>query len=942
MAPAALASLTLPSLSMVKRNVTVPASSGRVASAFRYGERLPRTSEPGYTARAMKTRLLQLLLASALTAACADSDPPAPAEDAVSDALADATSDAVADAPSDALPEVPTTGIAAVTFPNGWEARIDRATGVWFVDDASGKTILTGGGRGVDSILVGRGAPEVIMEFGGFQIDLQAESLAWSPLPAAGPTRVDIEQGTALHARWELPEGGTLVLSFSVFGPASDTERDVRVGLSMEGGNVTAAALVTESPSDQDFFGLGAQVFGMTLRGGKFPLWTTEQGIGKPDDYLFFPLSNIREASYAPMGIWHATGAGNLGAHTAIVGHDGYSELDLAETLPDAVVLRSYLELPSFVLVDGADHRVRMTHLGDYVGRPPEPEPWVFAPWNDSVGGGADLFEVATALRSNGIPSSAIWAEDWIGGNEGPSGYRLSYSWEWDPSQYPDLPTNITDLQADGFAFLAYFNTFVPNTTARFAGGETDGHLVKKATGSTYTVTDPAGRVAGLVDLTSQAATDWFEGYMRTCAETLGADGWMADFTEWMPHDAVLSDGQQGWAYHNRYPLDFQALNLKVLGENKGVFFARSGWASVNGGSAGLATTMWGGDQDTDWEDDDGYPSIVPLGVHLGLAGISYFGTDIAGYSSFVAPYTNKELFYRWTTAAALTPLMRTHHGSSKCGNWSFDRDAETLEHYKRWAIVHTLLYPTMQQLSAETQTSGWPMIRHPWFVAPDEPALWRDQDYTWFLGDDLYVAPVLAEEATARDVILPSGDWWPLFGEASVAGGDTFKASAEATELPVFVRAGTALVLLTEAVDSFYGASNGGITTLDDAAGKYRVALYPDGSGTITTSPVGGASVASSGVVGPVDYASATVDGAAVPACDAAGPTESCHGTGFVRVVNPSGSVSVALGSGTVIVDGDGSTTVEVSLAADAWGVLASPTAVTDLDPDIPPPCDI
>ena len=116
----------------------------------------------------------------------------------------------------------------------------------------------------------------------------------------------------------------------------------------------------------------------------------------------------------------------------------------------------------------------------------------------------------------------------------------------------------------------------------------------------------------------------------------------------------------------------------------------RSGWASINGGTGGRAPVLWGGDQNTNWEYDDGFPTVLPIGSHAGLSGVPIFGSDIAGYTSLNVPHTTKELFYRWSSLAAFHPVMRTHHGSDECRNWAFDRDEETLTHFRRYARLHT------------------------------------------------------------------------------------------------------------------------------------------------------------------------------------------------------------------------------------------------------------
>jgi hypothetical protein len=68
---------------------------------------------------------------------------------------------------------------------------------------------------------------------------------------------------------------------------------------------------------------------------------------------------------------------------------------------------------------------------------------------------------------------------------------------------------------------------------------------------------------------------------------------------------------------------------------------------------------------------------------------------------------------------------MRTHHGSTECRNWSFDRDADTLAHYRRYARLHSRLYPYLRGLLDEALVHGWPLMRHPALVEPASPGLW-------------------------------------------------------------------------------------------------------------------------------------------------------------------------------------------------------------------------
>jgi len=872
---------------------------------------------------------------------------------------ADTSPDATPDATPDTGPPPPCEPVALSetleVAPLGeWSVLTDPVSGAWGIaapgqnptwDDAglrSAGACAQVGDRVVPGLRYGTGAPEVEMFFGAWRTSL--DPLVWADTVADA---FDVDAtADAVTLTWALTDGGRIALVFTL--------EDGGLRMEVETTATEDAGFELNMGCDAEgYFGLGSQVIGMNLRGNKFPLWTQEQGNSKSERGEGFPLQNILEAAYAPMGVLHTTDG-----WSAVVTSDTWQQLDVCETDDALLTLQAWHDAPGLWLVAGTP-RERMATITARIGRlASEPAPWTFAPWNDAVGGPDRLATVAETLRENDIPSSAIWSEDWIGGDQTLAGFRLSYAWEWDPATYPDLPETIEALHAEGFAFLGYFNTFVPNTTRMYTEGEEAGYLALREDGSVYTISDPAFRDAGLVDLTNPDAAAWFRGYMVTAADELGIDGWMADFTEWMPHDAVLSDGRDPWQYHNRWPLDFQQLNRDAMTDvhadesvpNNWSFFARSGWASTaSGGSSGRVATMWSGDQETDWEYTDGFPTIVPIGVNLGLAGVSIYGSDIAGYTSLAVPNTTKELFYRWSMAGALMPLMRTHHGSDECGNWAFDRDAETLVHYRRWAGVHVLLYPLFDELVTESMANGMPLMRHPWLVEPDVASLWdADHDFQWFIGDDLLMAPVFEEGAATREVIVPSADWWPLFGDAPLDGwsatprGDAVvqTVAAPVTETPVFVRPGTALPLLAEAVDSFYPHDHDTWTSLADVDGRYRVALYPTADGTIDDASVGAATVAGTGW-DDANLGAVTLDDVPMSGCEETEGALPCVDVtaGVIRFAASSGMLRA--GDATLTLTGDTPQEWHVGIGGAAWGEYASTDQVPDLDVVVPPPCE-
>lgn len=833
---------------------------------------------------------------------------------------------------------------AMESFPLGeWTVGLHPSSGSWELRDASGRRHVGAlqrcdGGERDALVRLATGEPGFRSDFGRLDVWWFGNNtrLTWHDM--TGPGRLGTTSASSLEVTLPFAPHGDATLRFEL------TEHgDVEVRLLPPAPVEVAVAWAGELRWDLDpgsLFGLGAQVTTLDLRGRTYPLHVQEQGNGKPPSGAPYPLRNIPEAAYAPMGVLHAESG-----WSGLVSHDAVHEIELGSVADDRVALRAYPEPPGFVFVAGDDGRARIASIARYIGTPPEPPDWIWLPWNDTVGGPHLVRRLAAFLRDEAIPSSAIWAEDWIGGQVTPTGFRLSYAWRWNEERYPDLPDLIDELHAGGFSFLAYFNTFVPNNIPGWQEGVDGGFLVERPDGTPFTVSDPAFRTTGLVDLTNPGAAAWMGEAMRVAAEDLGIDGWMADFTEWMPVDGVLHSGVSGWAYRNQWPLDFQRLNRRVLddahpvdaGPRDYAFFARSGWASRRGGTAGIVPAMWMGDQMTSFDREDGLATIVPIGAHLGLSGVAVVGSDIAGYQSLGVGNTTKELFLRWTSLGALHPLMRTHQGSDKCVNWTLDRDDETIDHYRRWATVHTLLLPEWRRLHALSRASGLPIVRHPWLVEPTRRALWTEGHYAFFIGDDLLVTPVLERGGTRANVRLPGPGWWPLFGDAPYALEDEVDELAPATELPVHVRPGTALVLLAAPILTTRPAPEG-VPTLADVADRARVHLYPDGTGAASTREQAPLQIEATAL--PDAWGTLLTDETALAVCDEAAPP--CLDAHVLRV--PGGRTDLRWADGaTLLVEADGLATIDLALGGRGWpgGVDEAPETV-DLDAAAPPTCDV
>jgi alpha-glucosidase len=316
---------------------------------------------------------------------------------------------------------------------------------------------------------------------------------------------------------------------------------------------------------------------------------------------------------------------------------------------------------------------------------------------------------------------------------------------------------------------------------------EERGLLIRNEAGDAYVFPAPNGS-SSLPDLTNPQAREYVKGFLRAMVVDLGMDGWMSDFGEWAPTDAVYADGSDPVARHNLYPVDWHRLWREVMDEVRPdgdyVVFARSGFTGVHA----VSMIHWIGDQETDWSDTDGLPTVVPALINLGLSGIPYVTHDIAGFSGTIAPPSTKELFMRWTELGAFTPIMRTHEGARKDLNWSWNEDAETIAHFRRFARIHQALGGEIRALASEAASSSAPILRHLMLVFPNDRHS-RTVSDQFMLGDSLLVAPVVTEGATTRNVYLPPGTWFHIWTGQRYDGGRDLEIDAPLGQPPVFSR---------------------------------------------------------------------------------------------------------------------------------------------------------
>lgn len=560
--------------------------------------------------------------------------------------------------------------------------------------------------------------------------------------------------------------------------------------------------LTYASSPEEHFFGFGEQFTYFDMKGKKVPIWVSEQGVGRGEQPLTFfaDLTNGGAGgnaltSYAPMPFYVTN---QMRAFSLL--NTAYSAFDLRQ--PDQVQVEVWSPLLGAQIIDGQQPGELIDRFSNLTGsKMPILPDWVHSGAIVGMQGGTEkVRDVYASLQQRNTPIAAFWLQDWVGQRKTSFGKQLWWNWEVDYDRYPGWEQMVGDLNRDGVEVMVYASPYLadianlkPNMRRNlFQEAKEKGYLVKNAAGEPYLVLN-TDFYFGMVDLTSSAAASWYMDVLREQVIGAGAKGWMADFGEGLPYDAVLSFREAPLA-HNDYPALWAALNRMVVeqADDELVFFNRAAYT----GSPQLATLFWEGDQLVSWSEYDGIKSAV-TGLNTGgLSGMAYNHSDIGGYTTITSPIKNyhrsRELLYRWMEMNAFTLIFRTHEGNQPENNVQFYTDAETLDTFAYWAKVYAALFEYRKTLVTEAAESGLPVVRHPFIHYPDDPETWKITYQEFMLGADFLIAPVTDEGADSVTVYLPQGDWVHAWSGKNFQGGSYVTVAAPLGQPGVFYKAGS------------------------------------------------------------------------------------------------------------------------------------------------------
>ncbi|XP_027673962.2 neutral alpha-glucosidase C isoform X1 [Chelonia mydas] len=259
-----------------------------------------------------------------------------------------------------------------------------------------------------------------------------------------------------------------------------------------------------------------------------------------------------------------------------------------------------------------------------------------------------------------------------------------------------------------------------------------------------------------------------------------------------MQRDAVHHGNWEHREVHNLYGFYQQMATAEGLikrsgGQNRPFVLTRSFFAGSQKYGA-----VWTGDNVAEWS----YLKIsIPMLLTISIAGISFCGADVGGFIGDPEP----ELLVRWYQAGAYQPFFRGHANieSKRREPWLFgDENTRIIREAIRER--YTLL-PYLYSLFYRAHTTAEPVMRPLWVEFPKEQETFGVED-EYMLGNALLVHPVIEQEATTVNVLLPGSDevWYDLRRFRRLDYPGTLKIPVTLESIPVFQRGGSVVPLKT------------------------------------------------------------------------------------------------------------------------------------------------
>ncbi len=402
-----------------------------------------------------------------------------------------------------------------------------------------------------------------------------------------------------------------------------------------------------------------------------------------------------------------------------------------------------------------------------------------------------ELLTIAKTFRDKQIPADVIYLD---------IHYMDSFKvFTFSPEYYPKPAETIDELKKMGFHVVTIVDPGLKIQKGYFAyeEGLKNDYFIKYPNHENYVGSVWPGR-SHFPDFTNPTVREWWGSLFKKYTD-VGIDGIWNDMNEpaaWGQHIPGIVecnyDGHKTTMLqaHNVYGMQMARSTyegFRKLHENQRPLNITR--ATYSGGQR--YSTIWTGDNAS-------YDGHMLLGVRLvnslGLAGFSFAGPDIGGFTGEPSP----ELMTRWLSIGIYTPFLRNHvaYDRNYREPWVYGKELEKIN--RELINQRYKLLPYLYSVAYEATQNGLPVNRSLAIKYTfDENIYKSDFENEYLFGPSILVAPAESKQQLIK-VYLPAGDWYRLSTGKYYNGNQEIVAEAPLNDLPVFVKSGAIIPMQT------------------------------------------------------------------------------------------------------------------------------------------------
>tara|TARA_R110002049_G_scaffold292252_3_gene476671 strand:- start:24366 stop:26768 length:2403 start_codon:yes stop_codon:yes gene_type:complete len=528
----------------------------------------------------------------------------------------------------------------------------------------------------------------------------------------------------------------------------------------------------------ESYYGLGDKPVDNNLKGKRFENWVTDSyAYGRDTDPIY-------------KAIPFYTGLHNKKSYGIFFDNTFRTFFDFCSERRNITSFWAHGGEMNYYFIYGPDMSEVVANYTDLTGKPHQmPALWALGyhqcKW--SYYPESNVKEVAAKFRELKIPCDAIYLDiDYM------EGFRC---FTWNKEYFPDPKRMVKELADDGFKTIVIIDPGIKIDMeySVFKEGLDKDYFCKRADGPYM-----KGKVwpgeCYFPDFTNPEVREWWSNLFKELVEDIGVKGVWNDMNEPavmdVPGKTFPNDVRHDYdgnrcshrKAHNVYGMQMARATYQGL---KKFSYPKRPFVITRAAYSGTQryTSSWTGDNVATWD----HLNIANLQAQrMCMSGFSFVGSDIGGF----AEQPNGELYARWIQLGIFHPFCRTHssgdHGDQE--PWAFGTNITDV--VRKFIELRYQLLPYLYTAFWRNVEEGIPILKSLVLYDQEDPHThYRNDEFVF--GEKILACPITGPNQKGRRMYFPRGNWYNLWTDEVVSGGQELWVDADLDSMPIFVKEG-------------------------------------------------------------------------------------------------------------------------------------------------------